>query len=286
MSVRRLVQLGLACAISGVAAAQSTSPAVDSVIGRAQQYAAENDSSASRRVLDSLIASAQATPLERAEATYWLARFAASAADRERTLGLLIVDFPFSPRISAALYELGMLELAHSDRDRAATHLTRFLSSTPEDSNRVSASLTLGKILLERGDLPRGCAVLLVGRGEVPESAIEIRNQFEFAVARCRGVDTTAVKPSPPAPDTVPAVRKTGAFTVQVAAYDQKAPAERLATMLRGQGLEARVVGTVKPFRVRVGRYATRADAEAASHRIDAIAKSKSFVVVAGPEDP
>jgi len=73
----------------------------------------------------------------------------------------------------------------------------------------------------------------------------------------------------------------------RIDAYEAlKDQADRLATKLRGQGLEARVVGTAKPFRVRVGRYATRVEAEAASHRIDGIAKSKSFVVVVGPEEP
>ena len=268
-----------------VLAAQLPANAADSAIARAQQLAVDNDSAGSRTILDSLIASKATSQAQRAEAAYWLSRYAASGADRERTLGGLIIDYPFSPRVPSALYEIGMLELTHNDRDRAAVHLARFLIAAPEDSNRVAASLTLGRILVERGDLARGCAVLLVGRREVPETAVEIRNQFEFSVARCQGVDTTTKAPAPAIADTAPAPRRTGAYTVQVAAYDQRVPADRLATALRGQGLEARVVGKGKPFRVRVGRYATRAEAENASHRVDAVAKSKSFVVVAGPED-
>ena len=268
--------------------AQSNPGAADSTIGRALALGTANDSVAARAVLDSVMASPAANRAQRGEAAYWRSRYAASATDRERILAALIVDFPFSPRVPGALYEIATLELARNDRDRAATHFERFLGAAPVDSNRIEASLTLGRLLLERGDLARGCAVLLVGRTEVPEAAIEIRNQFEFSAGRCQGVDTTSR-----APVIVPAVtaerstttRTAGAFTVQLAAYDQRAPADRLATTLRGQGLEARVVGTKKPFRVRVGRYATRADADEASHRIDAIAKSKSIVVIAGPED-
>ena len=49
--------------------------------------------------------------------------------------------------------------------------------------------------------------------------------------------------------------------------------------------LEARVVGTTKPFRVRVGRYATRSEAEQASRDVDKVAKSRSIVVIVGPEE-
>jgi hypothetical protein len=263
---------------------QATS--ADSAVVRALELAAANDTARGRVVLDSLIRAKIVPMSARAEATYWRSRFSTSAAERERLLGALIVDHPFSPRLSAALHEIATLELARNDRERAATHLARFLAVSPGDSNRVSASLTLGRILLESGDQARGCAVLLAGRGEIPSTAIETRNQFEFAAGRCQGVDTTARPPQPSASDSAATRRRSGAFTVQVAAYDTRNAADRLATTLRGQGLEARVIGTTKPFRVRVGRYATRAEAEAASNRIDAMAKTKSFVVVVGPEEP
>jgi cell division protein FtsN len=56
-----------------------------------------------------------------------------------------------------------------------------------------------------------------------------------------------------------------GGYTVQVAAYATRAPADALAAKLTARGLPARVSGTAAPFRVRVGRYPTRAAAESAS---------------------
>lgn len=283
--MKRLVALLLAMSAATLRA-QQLPAAADSAISRAAKLVSEADSSGARRVLDSLATTGE-SQLVRGEAAYQLSRIAASTSDREATLNSLIVDFPFSPRVPAALFDLGMLELARNDRDRAAVHLSRYLASSVQpDSGRISASLSLGRLLLERGELPRGCAALLIGRSELPESALELRTQFDFSIGRCQGVDTTT-KPNPkPAPDTTPAPRRTGAFTVQIAAYDTKSAADRLASKLRGQGLEARVVGTKKPFRVRVGRYATRAEAEDASRRIDAVAKSNSIVVVVGPEEP
>ena len=283
--MRRLL-VTLALAVSATTArAQQLPPASDSAIARALQLAANSDSTAARRLLDSL-ATRGDSPLLRGEATYQLAFLAPSAAERERVLTGLVIDNPFSPRLPAALLSLGMLELARNDRDRAATHLTRYLStSAAPDTGRFAASLSLGRLLLERGDLPRGCAALLIGRSEVPESALELRNQFEFSIGRCQGVDTTTKIDTRPVVDTTPAPRRTGAFTVQVAAYDTKVAAERLATRLRGQGLEARVAGATKPFRVRVGRYATRSEAEEASREVDKVAKSRSIVVIVGPEE-
>jgi hypothetical protein len=274
----------LLVALATAAGAQDAPSAADSAIARALRMASEKDTAGARRLLDS-VASSPGSAVARGEATYQLSQLAPSSSDRERTLGGLVLDFPFSPRVPAALRELGMLELARNDRDRAAIHLTRYLSaSMPPDSGRTTAALELGRLLMDRGDLPRACAALLVGQSELPEGAIELRNQFQFSVSRCQGVDTTA-KVVKPAVDSLPAPRRTGAFTVQVAAYDTKRAADKLATTLRGQGLEARVIGKEKPFRVRVGRYATRAEAEDASRRVDRVAKSQSIVVIVGPEE-
>ena len=281
--MKKLVLL-LSIACAAALHAQQLPLAADSVVARATKLVAQKDSAGARRLLDSL-ASKGESPLVRAEATYQLALIA-SSADRELALSGLVIDYPFSPRLPAALLALGNLELARNDRDRAALHLTRYLgASTPPDSGRIQASLALGRLLLERGDLPRGCAALLIGRSELSESALELRTQFDFSIGRCQGVDTTTRIEQKPVADAAPAPRRTGAFTVQVAAYDTKKAAESLATKLRGQGLEARVVGTAKPFRVRVGRYATRGEAEEASRRVDSIAKSSSIVVVVGPEE-
>jgi hypothetical protein len=275
----------LIAAFATTSQAQQLPAAADNALARVAKLVTDKDTIGARKLLDSL-ASKGESPLVRGEATYQLAQIAASAAERETILNGLIVEYPFSPRLAPALLSLGTLELARNDRDRAAIHLTRYLAASAKpDSGRLAASLALGRLLIERGELPRGCAALLIGRSELPESALELRNQFDFSVGRCQGVDTTTKLEVRSAADSVPAPRRTGAFTVQVAAYDTKRAADKAAATLKAQGLEARVVGTEKPFRLRVGRYATRAEAEEASRRVDAIAKSSSIVVIVGPEE-
>lgn len=57
-------------------------------------------------------------------------------------------------------------------------------------------------------------------------------------------------------------------YSVQVAAYDSREPASRMMRALKSRGHDARVDGTARPFRVRVGKYGTRADAVKAAARL------------------
>jgi cell division septation protein DedD len=52
-------------------------------------------------------------------------------------------------------------------------------------------------------------------------------------------------------------------YTIQLAAYDTRPPAEALVRKLETRGVKARVSGTAKPFRVRLGFHRTRQDAAA-----------------------
>jgi cell division protein FtsN len=66
---------------------------------------------------------------------------------------------------------------------------------------------------------------------------------------------------------------------VQVAAYGNKSEAEALAKRLRARGHDARVT-PAKPWRVRVGYYATRTDAAEAAKELST-RSSRAIVVEA-----
>jgi cell division protein FtsN len=67
-----------------------------------------------------------------------------------------------------------------------------------------------------------------------------------------------------------------------VAAYNARQDATSLAARLKQRGYDVRVVGDRAPYRVRIGRYATRADANAALARIRA-SRLTGIVVEAEP---
>src|SRR6202165_5704947 len=81
-------------------------------------------------------------------------------------------------------------------------------------------------------------------------------------------------------PATVTSSR--GFYSVQVAAYNQKAGASKLASSLVKRGYAARVDGDTAPFRVRIGRYSTAGEAEKAFAKIKA--KHISGFVLRVPE--
>ncbi len=64
------------------------------------------------------------------------------------------------------------------------------------------------------------------------------------------------------APVTSPAPVKRGNYTIQLAAYNTRIDAERLVAKLKTKGVEARVSGDAKPFRVRLDFYLTKQAAQ------------------------
>ena len=67
---------------------------------------------------------------------------------------------------------------------------------------------------------------------------------------------TTAVAPAAPAASF---------YSVQLAAYDSQDAATRMVQQLVARGIDARVDGAKPPYRVRVGKYQSRAEAAKAS---------------------
>jgi len=155
----------------------------------------------------------------------------------------------------------------------------------PDSPNRPRAAFWVARTLLDEGNLPTGCARLADASRLTPAGEVELANQISYLQQRCQGVDTSATAaataPTPGgaassastaarAPKTASATAAHGRFTVQVAAFSTLGSANGLRDALVARGYPARVVGTAKPFRVRVGRYATRAEADAAARAMRA----------------
>jgi cell division protein FtsN len=89
-------------------------------------------------------------------------------------------------------------------------------------------------------------------------------------------------------PDTTttnqPPAKSATEFSVQVAAYTARQDATSLAANLKGRGFDVRVVGDKAPYRVRIGRYATRADAMSALTRMKSSYRLNGIVVEAEPK--
>lgn len=78
------------------------------------------------------------------------------------------------------------------------------------------------------------------------------------------------------------AAAKSGKWTVQIAAYQTKADANALVKRLSAKNVDAHIAGTKKPFRVQVGRYATRAEAAEALANLKKNGQKTGFVAEVG----
>ena len=144
-------------------------------------------------------------------------------------------------------------------------------------------------------------------RNQVATAASAPTNAGVNATKDAKAVDTVPAKSAPPTPRASPPspVTKTeaapvlpapvaavakpaviappgSAYSVQVAAYNHKPDASKLAASLVKRGYAARVDGDTVPFRVRIGRYSSAGEAEKALAKIKA--KHMSGFVVRAPE--
>jgi len=253
---------------------------VDTAMARIERLVVAGDRSSARYLTDSLLATLPHESPRIADALYWRAATAPSAVDAERDYLRITVERPYSRRAPDALLALAQLEFARGNRSAARRRFDRLLRDYPSGKHVARASLWSGRLAIEERDMVAGCATLDAGLPHIAAEDVELRNQFEYFVSQCERLpaapaDTLVV--APPA-DSAPA--KDAAFSVQVAAYTAQRDATSLAAHLKQRGFDARVVGDKAPYRVRVGRYATREEASAALTKMKA-ARVSGLVVEA-----
>jgi cell division septation protein DedD len=287
-------------AFAAAAQARPVTPA-DSVFARARLLVAGGNGAAGRVLVDSMLTVATPGSPAYAEALFWRASLAASGADGEADFRRIIAEYPLSPRSGDALLQLAQLESDRGDRAAAIAHLERFLLENPASQDRPRVALQLVRLSFEQNEPEVGCVFLSRVLNEVPDTDVELKNQLAYYSPRCAAVDTMHVAGAvAPAPDSAKretkrdtkrvakndlkgdtAATPTGSYTLQVAAYTTQAEAGRLVARLKARGIDARVAGTTKLFRVRIGRYETRAAAAAAQRDLKA-KKIVAFVTDVG----
>lgn len=271
--VAALSMLGVAGSIR--AQAVPAQHAADSVYARARALVAGGKGAAGRVLIDSLVAATDPGSPAYADALYWRATLAANGEDAERDYRRIVVEYALSAHAGDALLQLAQLESARGDRAAAAAHLERFIAENPTHPDRARAGAQLTLMLFDLNDLPRACSTLRQTLAIVPDSAVETRNRLTYYGPRCMALDAgpggrVPAEGKATHRDSVVAQAPPARYTLQVAAYSTKSEATRVAARLKARGIDARVVGSKKPFRVRIGRYVTRGNAVAAQRELKA----------------
>lgn len=255
---------------------------------RAQRLVNDGQGAEGRAVVDSMLNAAEPRSPEEAEALFWRATLAASWESAQRDYLRIMLEHERSPRAGDAMLRLAQGEAARGDRDAALRYLERLIREAPASPARAEAGLWQGRLLLERGSRGPGCLALQAARPLLKPGSLELENQFDYLLRACPDSATLAAEAAaeaaapPPAPVTRPAPASTApAWSVQVGALSTAAEAEALVERLRARGYDARVDTRTTPFRVRFGRFATRAEASAASEAYKQKERADAFIVEA-----
>ncbi len=243
-------------------------PAVERTTARARAMVDGGDGAAARTLLDSLVGAVPVGTFDFAEALYWRAVLAERIGDAERDWKRLVIDVPLSPRAPDALVRLGELDMLRGHPAEARVYFTRLLRDFPSGVYRAKGLLWLTRSYFEERNMAGGCGALDSLRGvEIAEG--ELRLQSDELQRRCTVAmsNSTPAAAEKPVPSAAP-VAGSGRYSVQLAAYDTRADADKAVQRLSRRDIDARIDGEQKPFRVRVGSYATRAEATSALNRL------------------
>jgi hypothetical protein len=217
------------------------------------------------------------------------AKIAPDASTVANHLNRIVLEYGFSPWADDALLLLTQLYFAQRDAPQTIQAAERLNRDYPDSPLRARAGFSAARAYFEMKNEARGCALIhqaLSGSGD----DVEFRNQVSFYAARCSAPvaatppPATPLAPPPGTPvDTSRPAVPAGArlFAVQVLAVKSAAQVDDMLTRLKVMGFEdARVVrDTSGLFKVRVGRFATREEAQRVQRRLRTRVGGQPFVV-------
>jgi cell division septation protein DedD len=264
-------------------AAQTTAPPPDTVAAaatsdtifvRAQRMAAEGQGDAARALVQHEIDIASADSPRYVDALYWRAVVAATAADAERDLRRIIIEYPLSPRNEDALLRLAQLEMTRGENDQALAHLQRLVIDHPGSPSRARASFWMARVYFDKNQTPAACRSLADAAHNTSPGQVEQRNQIDFWMQRCHGMDTAAVASTSgdsaraaAAQPTVTASATQAAPPRETSAVPPSPPAASTSTKSTTTTVKTTTTASRAPassgkYTVQVGAYPTRDAAE------------------------
>ena len=249
----------------------------DSRLVEALRLAQNGQMDSARAVVRRLLATLPPQDSVYPQALLAAAKIAPDASTVATNLNRIVLEYGASPWADDALLLLTQLYFAQRDPAQTIQAAERLRRDYPDSPLRYRVAFPAARAYFELKNEARGCELIqeaLAGAGAAGE--VEFTNQVSFYAGRCTGATT----PPPPSPvgDGVAAVPKT--YAVQVLAVKSAAQVDDMLTRLRVMGFDARVVrDTSGFFKVRVGRYATREEAQATQQRLRTRLGGQPFVV-------
>ena len=272
--------LVLAVGPSGRLAAQTDARLIEA-LRLAQSGQVDSGRAIVRRLLATLSPGDSVFP----QALLAAAKIAPDAQTVSSNLNRIVVEYGAGPWADDALLLLTQLYFAQHDPAQTVEAAERLNRDYPDSPLRPRANFSAGRAYFELKNEARGCDLIrnaLDGAGD----DVEFKNQVSFYASRCSPpatpvTTTTTATATPASPDTSAKVPSTPrAYAVQVLAVKSAAQVDDMLTRLKVMGFEARVVrDSTGLFKVRVGRYATREEAQRVQARLKQKVGGQPFVV-------
>ncbi len=212
------------------------------------------------------------------------AKMAPDAPTVASNLNRIVVEYGAGPWADDALLLLTQLYFAQHDPAQTVQAAERLNRDYPDSPLRSRASFYGGRAYFELKNEARGCELIRQAQDGAGDD-VEFKNQVSFYAARCSppATATTTTTTTAPPTDTGAKVQPPAApraYAVQVLAVKSAAQVDDMLTRLKVMGFEARVVrDSTGFFKVRVGRYATREEAQRAQARLKQRVGGQPFVV-------
>jgi hypothetical protein len=202
-------------------------------------------------------------------------RLAADAPAVTTNLQRVVVEYGRSAWADSALLLLTQLYFAQGDPAGTVQAVERMRRDYPDSPLRPRASFWGARSYFELKDDAHGCALLQEALNGA-NGDVEFKNQVSFYSARCGG---QVAGPGAPVASS-PAPAASGSYAVQVLAVTSAPQVDEMLTRLKVMGFDARVVrDTSGLFKVRVGHYPTRDEAQRAQQRLKTRLGGRPFIV-------
>jgi hypothetical protein len=258
----------------------------DSRLAEALRLAQSGQVDSGRAIVRRLLATLPATDSLYPEALLAAAKIAPDAQTVASNLNRIVVEYGASPWADDALLLLTQLYFAQRDPAQTVQAAERLNRDYPDSPLRPKADFFAARSYFDLKNEGRGCELIqqaLAGAGD----DVEFKNQVSFYAARCSPTPsplatTTSTQggASPSMDSTKPATSVPHAWTVQVLAVKSAAQVDEMLTRLKVMGFDSRVFrDSTGFFKVRVGRYATRGEAQRVQRRLRTKVGGHPFVV-------
>jgi hypothetical protein len=209
------------------------------------------------------------------------AKMAPDAPTVASNLNRIVVEYGAGPWADDALLLLTQLYFAQHDPAQTVQAAERLNRDYPDSPLRPRASFYGARAYFDLKNEGRGCELIRQALAGAIDD-VEFKNQVGFYASRCSApTSTTTTTNATPIGDTAKAPAAPRAYAVQVLAVKSASQVDDMLTRLKVMGFVARVIrdDSTGFFKVRVGRYATREEAQRVQQRLKQKVGGQPFVV-------